>query len=167
MLCIPERHFYGEQPCVLKHRPYLSYLTQNADGMLLINGFSQNQMKLPSKFLQLQPIYCKWNPAPYETLLCLLAKFPKALDFNAFIGACENRSFACKSMILLFDHSSVEVYRSVRGNALRLAFAAVKSKNLRIVQLFIDRFPGILIAGKLLERACINGTADIVKAAIV
>lgn len=109
-----------------------------------------------------QAICSKRSPVPSKLLLVFLQISPNALDLNAFLAASQNPIFTRGSMEILLDNSNTII---TEKSALRFASIAAKRKNICIVQIFIERYPGILRITKnsLLSHACMYGNGAIVE----
>jgi len=107
---------------------------------------------------------CNTTKPVTENILDLMIRvFPKALDLNVFLGACQNPRLSSRSLEFLLDSASPEVSRMLRTNVKRYASIAVKRKNIEIVGLFIDRHPEILHSSDILILACTCGTGKMVE----
>ena len=88
--------------------------------------------------------------------------FSNAPELDALVRDCGNPQLSRSSLELIINRMDTETYQAVETYVENFASVAVMSKNVRIMQIFIERFPNLLNSGNILALACIHGTAEMV-----
>lgn len=98
------------------------------------------------------------RPIPIHVLNMLIDYNPKALDFYAFWGACENDSTTIDVMTTLFAKADRETLQAVRKEIKDLVMIALDNDNEGIIQVFLQKYPYLYNKG-ILYQACEKGSA--------
>jgi len=112
-----------------------------------------------------QAVCITTKPVSESILDMMIRSYPKALDHNVFLGACQNPHFSRDSMEMLLDSASPQLSQIIHNHVYQFTSIAVKRRNVDIVDLFINRYPEILLqsSGNILIHACLYGTGEIVE----
>ena len=87
------------------------------------------------------------NSVPNKLILPPMKGFSNALELDALVRDCENRRLSRSSLELILNRMNTETYQATETCVENFASVAVMSKNVRIMQIFIERFPNLLNSG--------------------